>query len=171
MASIASDPESRSMNWRIQITGIVKPAAVCLLLLVLPVHGGHNRLLPCPQSIAYGDGKFPLKNITISIEPSHSDEDSFAAAELASALADSGASIPVVNGKTAAPGIVLHRTGAPDPLPGSDDRTGSDSRESYEIRIRPDGAEIRAKSSAGLFYAVQTVRQLVEVSAANRFLP
>jgi hypothetical protein len=72
MAGIASDPESRSMNWRIQITGIVKPAAVCLLLLVLPVCDGHNRLLPRPQSIVYGDGKFPLTNITISIEPSHS---------------------------------------------------------------------------------------------------
>ena len=60
------------------------------------------------------------------------------------------------NGKA----IVLRRTGAIDPLPSAHELAGSNSREAYSLKIGAGGAEIRAKSSAGVFWGVQTMRQL-----------
>jgi hypothetical protein len=68
-------------------------------------------------------------------------------------------------GRGSTPGThLLHltRTGPVDPLPRDNETTGPDSRESYQIRIRPDGGELRARTSAGLFYAAQTLLQLVD---------
>jgi N-acetyl-beta-hexosaminidase len=48
---------------------------------------------------------------------------------------------------------------------------GRGSRESYELRVSLARAEILARSSAGLCYAIQTVRQLVEERAGENFLP
>jgi hypothetical protein len=143
-----------------------------LLLVFPPLYADHHRLIPQPQQIRYGEGILALKGVTISFGSTPLAEDLFAADELASALAElTGTRAPVMSGRAPAPSIVLHRTGGMDPLPGADDRPGPDSRESYEIRISPAGAEIRARSSAGLYYAAETVRQLVEERAGEKFLP
>ncbi|HVP48143.1 MAG TPA: beta-N-acetylhexosaminidase [Bryobacteraceae bacterium] len=146
---------------------------LCRLLLLVPaLYAGHNRLLPQPQQIRYGEGRFALKGVTISFGSTPLTEDLFAADELAKALSDlTGVPVPVMSGRAAGRTITLYRTGAADPLPGADDRPGPDSRESYAIRITPSHAEIRSPSSAGLYYAVQTLRQLVEQRAGETFLP
>jgi len=145
----------------------------CLLALsAVPSLAAHKPLVPRPRQIKYGNGRLALKGITISFGSSAAPEDRFAADELASALAEITAeSVPVVSSGTAAHGIVSHRSGAVDALPGPDDRTGTDSRESYTLIISNNGAEIRARSSAGVYYAVQTIRQLVEEGAGGSFLP
>ena len=141
-----------------------------LLIVVTPLQAAH-RLLPRPHRIHYGNGRLALKSITISLSSNPPAEDRFAADELASTQAEITAErVPVVSG-TAAPGIVLYRAGAVDALPGPDDRPGPDSRESYMLRVSNGGAEIHARSSAGLYYAVQTIRQLVEETAEEKFLP
>jgi N-acetyl-beta-hexosaminidase len=56
--------------------------------------------------------------------------------------------------------IVLRRTGSGPDLPQPDEHAGPDSREAYTLKITPQGAEICANSSAGLFYSVQTLLQL-----------
>jgi hexosaminidase len=146
--------------------------ALVLVLLAAPLSAAPRQLIPRPRQISYGNGKLPLKGLSISFVSAPLPEDQFAATELASALSVSaGARIPVLSGRAMSPAIVLRRTGAVDALPGPDDRTGPDSRESYELRIHTDGGEIRARSSAGLYYAVQTVRQLVDGEAGAGFLP
>jgi len=143
-----------------------------LVLLAPPLSAAPRKLVPRPRQISYGNGKLPLKGLSISFVSVPLPEDQFAAAELASVLSVSvGARIPVLSGQAMSPAIVLRRTGAVDALPGPDDRTGPDSRESYELRIHADGGEIRARSSAGLYYGVQTVRQLVDEEAGAGFLP
>ena len=67
--------------------------------------------------------------------------------------------------------ILLHRTGENAPLPGPDDAAGEDSRESYSLKVTPQGAEIRARSSAGLFYGVQTLLQMVEGTGSEAVVP
>ncbi len=144
------------------------------LFLILPARlsAEHNRLLPQPQQVRFGAGSLALRDVTISFASIPEAEDLFAADELASALGSlTGASVPVMSGRTAARGIVLERTGSLDPLPGADDRAGPDSRESYEIRVTPSSAKIRGRSSAGLYYAVQTLRQLAEEHAGEWSLP
>src|SRR5579863_2204675 len=143
-----------------------------LLVLAMPLMAAHRPLVPRPQQIRYGDGRLTLKGIAVSLGPGAAPEDRFAAVELASALAEiTAARVPVVNSGPAAHTIALHRTGVVDPLPGPDDRPGPDSREAYILRISGNGAEISARSSAGLYYAVQTIRQMVEENAGEKFLP
>jgi len=147
------------------------PLLLCLFILMMPLQAAHRPLVPRPQQIQYGNGKLALKGIAISLSSNPAPEDRVAADELASALAEITAErVPVVS-RTAAHGIAFHRTGAVDALPGPDDRPGPDSRESYTLRVSSSSAEIRAPSSAGLYYAVQTIRQLVEETAGEKFLP
>jgi hypothetical protein len=46
-----------------------------------------------------------------------------------------------------------------------------DSRESYSIKATPFGVEVTGRSSAGLYYAAQTLRQLVEGTGDAASLP
>ena len=144
---------------------------ICLsLFLATPLRADHRPLVPQPREIHYGAGKLPLKGVAISIRPNAPPEDRFAAGELASALSEiAGEPIRVGNSRSRA--IVFVRTGAVDPLPGPDDHPGPDSRESYTLRVTGSGAEIRARSSAGLYYGAQTLRQMVEENAGEKFLP
>jgi hypothetical protein len=48
---------------------------------------------------------------------------------------------------------------------------GPDSRESYTLQVTATGAEIRGRSSAGIFYGVQTLLQMVEGAGAEAVLP
>lgn len=131
------------------------------LLVALPLAAAHNPLLPRPQQLKYGAGRFAVKGAHIAIAGQPAPEDRFAANELAAAL-----HIPVSKG--AGPAIVLKRTGAVDALPGADEHAGADSRESYALRVTPAGVEIASRSSAGVYYGTQTLRQMVE---AGGFLP
>src|SRR5437867_9905233 len=137
-----------------------------------PLLGIHKPILPRPQQIEYRSGRLSLRGLSVSFGSTASAEDEFAAKELSSALSlEAGTTIPVVATHPATPCITLVRTGAVDALPGGDDQPGPRSREAYEIRIGAQGAEIRAQSSAGLYYGVQTLHQLVEGDPGNRFLP
>jgi hexosaminidase len=137
----------------------------------------HNPLLPAPQEIRYGAGKLPVRGIVIRFEGfSPAPEDLFAARELASWLkAACGAPVAVARTLTeaqaAASDITLQRTGEVAPLPVPDETAGPDSREAYEIRITPQGVTAKARTSAGLYYAAQTLRQMIEGSGAAAALP
>src|SRR5438876_2441832 len=145
---------------------------VDLSVLPGPLLGIHKPILPRPQQIEYRSGRLSLRGLSIGFGSTASAEDEFAAKELSSALSlEAGTTIPVVATHPATPCITLVRTGAVDALPGGDDQPGPRSREAYEIRIGAQGAEIRAQSSAGLYYGVQTLHQLVEGDPGNRFLP
>ena len=151
-------------------------ALLVLSYVVRPLLAARQLILPHPQQIEYGSGRLPLRGASIGLGSETGPEDRFAANELASALSlMAGTTIPVVVGPVnrcpPASAIVLVRTGPVDALPGPDDHAGADSREAYEIRIDSRGAEIRARSSAGLYYGVQTMRQLVEGDSGDSFLP
>ncbi len=145
-----------------------------LLFLIVPVTltAAHRPLLPVPQQVQYGSGKLPLRGLTIGFGSTPSPEDEFAAKELSLDLSRrTGTAVPVAPTRPSSPAILLVRTGAVDALPGLDERAGPDSREAYEIRIDAQSAEVRAKSSAGLFYGVLTLRQLVEGDSGDAFFP
>ena len=56
-------------------------------------------------------------------------------------------------------------------MPRDNELPGPGSRESYHLRITPEGGEVSARSSAGLFYAAETLLQLMEGNGTNAFLP
>jgi hexosaminidase len=133
----------------------------------------HSPLLPRPQQIVYGPGRLPLQGLQVRIASNApADEDRFAAETLVKYLAARGQGpAQISNSNSAEDAIVLQRTGGVDDLPVVDETVGPESRESYRIKITPHGAEIRAASSAGLFYAVQTLGQLIEGDGAAAALP
>ena len=49
-------------------------------------------------------------------------------------------------------------------MPG--ENIGANSREAYTVSITGNGAELRARSSAGIFYGVQTLCQMIEIPGA-----
>ena len=132
----------------------------------------HSPLLPRPQQVQYESGSLPVHGLSIRFATLPSAEDRFAAEQLASRLSAVGQTqIPTRKTKASGPAILLNRTGKGAALPGDKESAGSDSREAYSIQVTPKGAEIRASSSAGLFYGIQTLLQLVEGSGAQAMLP
>src|SRR5690242_7848122 len=144
--------------------------AVCLS----GAFAAHSPLLPKPREIHYGSGRLPLHGLSISLAAGAAEEDRFAAQQLA-AIFFARSSTPVTvagnTGTGAAPSILLTRTGPVAALAQPGEAPGPDSREAYRIKITPAGGEVEAKSSAGLYYAVQTLRQLIEGGDRDAVLP
>ncbi len=112
----------------------------------------HNPLLPAPQRITYGAGALPLAGLPIRLSSGTNEDDRFAAQTLSVCVSQStGAPGAILDSDadSAIPGIALSRTGPPDPLPVPGETAGPDSREAYTLTIKPGGAEVRARSSAG----------------------
>jgi hypothetical protein len=137
------------------------------LTLVMTACAAHRPLLPQPQQIAYGDGNLSLTNLSVRAEGTPDSADRFAASQLTAGLS----AITHQAAATTGPAIILRRTGNGADLPGDDEKVGPDSRESYSIKVTTDGVEIRAPSSAGLFYGMQTLLQMVEGEGATATLP
>ncbi|HXH48415.1 MAG TPA: family 20 glycosylhydrolase [Terriglobia bacterium] len=132
----------------------------------------HNPLLPRPQWINYGAGHLAVRGLAIEFASPPGPEDRFAADQLAMWLGSrAGAEIPIREKEGSGPAIVLERTGAVDPLPVPGDRPGPDSREAYELKVTPTGVTVRARSSAGIFYGAETLRQLMEGEGQQAVLP
>src|SRR5579864_9462121 len=147
-----------------------------LLMCVLccsSLAAAHSPLLPKPQQIQYGPGHLPLRGLHIRLAGNVADEDRFAASELAAILSARCATLVTIAEGPDSPGpsIVLKRTGPVASLPLPGERPAPDSREAYRLKITPAGGEIEATSSAGLYYAVQTLRQLVEGDGDGAALP
>jgi len=132
----------------------------------------HNPLLPRPQKVQYGAGRLTIRGLGVRFATPPANEDRFAAAELSRLLLDrTGLRIALWETATSGPAVVLNRTGPVDALPVPDEQPGPDSREAYHLKAGPGGVEIRARSSAGVFYGVQTLAQLVEGEGEAAALP
>jgi hexosaminidase len=130
-----------------------------------------NALLPRPQEAHYGEGKLPLRGLVIRFAMTPTAEDHFAAEQLAAGLSARTGLATEIGRKRPRPAIMLDRTGDGALLPGTNDSVGPDSRESYLLKVTTNGVEIRAPSSAGLFYGVQTLLQMVEGTDEQAALP
>ncbi len=118
----------------------------------------HAPLLPRPQHIQYGEGSIPLCHLTIT--PTSIPPGDLALVQLRSLIdhpcpTPSSSTIP----------ITLTVDDPDEDLPGPDDHPSPTSRESYTLSIQLDHVTLHARTTTGLFYAVQTLRQLVEADS------
>ncbi len=150
-------------------------ACFILLWMGLGLFGyaeGPRVLLPRPQKIQFGKSQLELNSLAICFASNPSTEDRFAARQLSADLtARLSKQIPVLETNTGGRTILLNRTGSVDPLPLRNEHLGSDSREAYTLRVTPKGVEIRATSSAGIFYGIQTLLQLANGKGERSFIP
>ncbi len=124
-----------------------------IALLLLPLAAGaaeHRPLLPQPREVRYGAGSLSLSGVSVRVVPPANAEDQFAASVLTAALS-------LDRGTGSGPEIILRRT--PQQI--------GNSPEGYSIKVTAGGAEITAGSAAGLFYGVQTMRQLATGDALS----
>src|SRR5262249_50975731 len=133
---------------------------------------GHNPLLPRPQQIKFGSSRLPITGLEIGFASSPTLEDRFTANELASGLfTRAKVTVHISEGEARRGMVVLRRTGSGADLALPNEQAGPDSREAYAVTVTSEGAEIRANSSTGLFYGVQTLLQLAEGSGAGAAFP
>src|SRR5206468_8252067 len=124
------------------------------------------------QRIQYGSGRQPIAGLEIGFAFSPPPQDRFAAEELASRLLSRAkVTVQVSEGEARQRMVVLRRAGSGSDLPQPNEQAGPDSREAYAVNVTSESAEIRANSSAGLFYGVQTLLQLVERSGTEAAFP
>jgi hexosaminidase len=132
----------------------------------------HHPILPEPQRLSYGHAAFPLSGIIIGFKHEPADEDIFAARELATIVSGlTGSPVRIEQSGEEMPNFLMERTGESDPLPMPGEKIGPASREAYRISIGKAQALISARSSAGLYYGVQTIRQMIEGSGEKAKLP
>jgi len=149
----------------------LKGLYACILVIStwsVTVFAEHTPLLPAPQRVQYGAAHIELRNVSIRLQSKASIEDAFAAKTLSSCLSKaSNSEIPIRDGPGKGIPIILRRTGSIDPLPLPNERGGPNSREAYSIHINTERGEIEARTSAGLYYGVQTMCQMIEPSTAT----
>ncbi|MEE2673835.1 MAG: glycoside hydrolase family 20 zincin-like fold domain-containing protein [Myxococcota bacterium] len=114
-------------------------------------------LLPAPQSVCRQAGSFVMRDGTpILLEPAADSVDFETARALAGEAKQSAAvTLPIESHRTGeAPGphVALRRSNT---LPES-------GEEAYRLSVAPDRIEILARSSAGLRWGVETLRQLID---------
>ena len=129
------------------------------LVAALPVRGGAQdtvpspvsavAIVPQPESLTIGRGEFKLSASTVIWTDARSAD---IARRFAAWLAPAtGLAIPVRIGAASATGIVLTR----------DARLTRLGPEGYDLTVTPRRLAIRARERAGVFYGLQTVRQLL----------
>ncbi|MDR3711475.1 MAG: glycoside hydrolase family 20 zincin-like fold domain-containing protein [Puia sp.] len=133
----------------------------------------HPTLLPAPCQIQYGRGSLPLSKLSLSIPSGLPADVSFALREL-ERLIRSRTDIPVrttVSGNDATFQYTVSKKGMELPDATMTDAGNANTRETYRIDI--DGRKIRvaAATGAGLYYAVQTLGQLIEGTGREASLP
>jgi hexosaminidase len=138
--------------------------------------GERSPLLPRPQQVRYGGGSVPLRAMRIIPGSEGDASDRFAAEQLRSWLEERtgrgvsiGAFGNTANGELP---VVLQREGSKDrPLALPEEQPGPNSPEAYDLTVTQQGVKIHARSSAGIFYGAETLRQLVEGEGAGAVLP
>ena len=133
-----------------------KPFLDCVIgaaiaaLIAAPLAHAELRLVPEPVSVQAGTGRFALAN-GITIAASNDQEDRFAAQLLADEIrAATGIDTRIVNGSNGA--ILLRR----------DPSLANAGDEGYRLEVKTSGVVVTARTAAGLFYGVQTLRQMIE---------
>ena len=127
---------------------VLVAASLVALLLARPA-AGELRLLPEPEKVTPGSGRLALQgDVVIAI--GRDDEDRFAAEQLSAEITSAtSARVRIVPGNKGT--IVLAR-----------ESSASLGEEGYTLEVTPSGAQARARTGAGLYYAVQTLRQMIE---------
>jgi hypothetical protein len=132
---------------------------VCLAAVLLPAAAASAeiKVVPKPREVEERQGQFPLKApLTIALPARATEDDRLSADLLKQEIAAATGVKAQVAAAAAAAGIVLTRgaSGLPEKL----------GEEGYVLEVTPRRITLSARAPAGLFYGVQTLRQLVERS-------
>ncbi|WP_321475522.1 family 20 glycosylhydrolase [uncultured Paludibaculum sp.] len=143
----------------IRLSAVLLTAATLLPAQDLP-------LLPQPHTVQLGSGSLKLLHPTIGFAAKPDKDDALVERALRAILQQSGIQ-PAAS--TTAPVILLERT-SPQSSWQWDDTPGPNSSEAYSLKITTTRVHLKAATARGLFYAVQTLSQLLTPTATLRVL-
>jgi hexosaminidase len=147
------------------------------VLLLLP--GGLNlnaqkpSLLPVPQNVTWGKNKFQLAGAEILVPPDlFSREEKAISQFIAFVMNNTGLSLSISYNEDPNTQFIVLNSGQPGPaLPVINEKTGAQSRESYRLSVTANKIQVTAACDAGIYYALQTLRQLIICEDNNCFIP
>lgn len=126
---------------------------VAVLLFAVLTSAANIRVIPKPREVEERTGEFRLRAAPgIALPAGANADDRFAAELLRDEIRDAAKLKAVIGAPAAQAAIVLSRTGAPEQV----------GDEGYVLEVTPKRVTLKARTSAGLFYGVQTLRQLIE---------
>ncbi len=141
-------------------------------LFITPVFAQNTPvLLPQPETVRYTGERLPVSMLTVWSPASAPDEVRFALQELKTAIGERvGQSVKNAPSSASATfqWVVRAEGGA---LPEVSEKDGRSEREHYKLTISGRGVRVDAQTSAGLYYAVQTLRQLITGNGKTAFIP
>ena len=155
--------------------------ALAALFLSLAGRAQQPVLFPAPQHLQVGKGHLPLSAISINTPAGATADIRFALNELKrlikqrSGLPASSAPVAAITRLSSSASAMATATfqytvkTAGLEVPGAHE-TGGD-REKYTLHIDTRGLRIEAATSTGLYYAIQTIEQLIEGQGAKAALP
>jgi hypothetical protein len=148
------------MNMLEPLRRLATLAGMAFLLLTVSAlaQAQHSPLLPAPVKLQYSAGFIDVAGLCVASLNSSAPEDAFALTTLIE-RAHGALSACTAQQK---PSIRLERGGPVAALPTPGETPGPESREAYTIDISADGIIVRGHSSAGEYYGVQTLLQMIE---------
>ena len=121
----------------------------------------HN-LIPMPTSVFKSEGNFIISPNTIIFSQKDNGEIALIANLLSTSLREvSGYEVPVVESSDHGQGNIYLSLNTDESL----------GEEGYELSITTDGVRIKSNYPAGLFYGVQTFRQLLPIESSGTLRP
>ena len=138
----------------------------------ISLHGQDHKLLPAPVKAVLGKDKFPLDGAIILISPDLLEREQTAIAHFIRFVKEiSGILIKTTFAEEPGVKMIILKSDQPgSALPVPDEKTGPGSRESYQITVSNSIVMVNAKSDAGIFYALQTLEQMVVIDKENSFI-
>lgn len=141
-------------------------------LFITPVFAQNTPvLLPQPETVRYTGEKLPVSMLTVWAPASLPAEVRYALRELKAAIVErTGQGIKSAPSSASATfqWIVRAEGGA---LPEVSEKNGRSDREHYKLTVSGKGVRVDAQTSTGLYYAVQTLRQLITGNGKTAFIP
>jgi hexosaminidase len=133
----------------------------------------HSVLYPQPEKIIYNQGRLPLQNLRLYIPAAAGKDVVFALHALQQFIKEkTGEDVKPGTAASATVQFSVKKEGylpLPEALVNSLDR--ENSREYYSLEITAGKLTIHANTSTGLYYAVQTIRQLIQGTGKQAYLP
>jgi hexosaminidase len=144
-----------------------------LLLAGLAIKAQNHCLMPEPQSIKWGKDKFQVAGAKVFVSAELSLREQKTIAQfIAFVKQNTGVALPITTAYNPKENLIVlksDQSGPALPLPG--EKSGNQSREAYQIHVTNNKAQLTAKTDAGLYYALQTLRQLIVDQEKNSYIP
>ena len=149
---------------------------VGILLLIPTLSFAQLNLIPQPRELEVGTSAFHFQRSTRIVVTNSSEEDRFAATTLQEELRlSTGKTVSVISATTSARGdIVVGRLNTPAlrALLSLNRRNIDEIKpEGYVLEVQPERVIVAGKDEVGVFYGVQTLRQMISANGENNAIP